>query len=284
MSAKYNKSQPIRLGKIEYLNVLPIYYPLEKKIIANDFEILSGPPAKLNQFMSQGILDISAASSIEYARNYKQYLLVPDLAIGSFGSVQSVLLLSKYPFLQLEGKTILISSQTHTSAALLRVILAQHLQIKTHLETGDITAQIKANIFPSAFLAIGDEALKLRNHPAYPYKLDLGQAWLEWTKLPFIFGVWVVNQESIQNWAWDVKKGCRKLLQAKDWGIKRIDFFAETIATNGILDKTQLKSYFQGLSFDLRLREKEGLQCFYEHLRKAKEISELPPLAEFDLN
>ena len=44
----------LRMGRIGYLNVLPIYHPLEAGIIPHDFEIISGPPAVLNNMMARG--------------------------------------------------------------------------------------------------------------------------------------------------------------------------------------------------------------------------------------
>jgi chorismate dehydratase len=61
----------ILLGKISYLNVLPIYYPLENQIIKNNFKIIEGIPAHLNHLASQGKLDLSGTSSIEYAKNFE---------------------------------------------------------------------------------------------------------------------------------------------------------------------------------------------------------------------
>lgn len=268
----------VSVGRISYLNVLPIYYPLEQNIITNNFRFLYGPPAELNNLMSQGSLDISSTSSIEYARNYKDYYLVPDLAIGSRGPVQSVLLLSQIPIDQLENKTILVSAQTHTSAILLRLLLKFHYQLTVFYDSGDISQSIEGSQLPVAFLAIGDEALRLRNHSNYPYTLDLGHAWLEWTNLPFIFGVWVVNKSSLTNCRQNIIDGCQKLLAAKQWGQKRIDFFSQIIAEKGILDTDQLRSYFQGLVYDLQAKEQEGLKRFFHYLYETKEITEIPPL------
>jgi chorismate dehydratase len=271
-------SRPLRLGKIGYLNVLPIYYPLEQGILEHPFEIRSGPPACLNSLMSAGELDLSAVSSIEYARNHARYYLVPDLAIGSRGPVQSVLLLSRRPLPQLEGASILISSQTHTSAALLRMLLSRHLGLRARLETGDVTRSLRDNRLPDAFLAIGDEALRLRHHPRYPYSLDLGHAWMEWTGLPFIFGVWVVSRRSAETRGGELRRGCRTLLAAKDWGVRNIAFFARLIASRGILDEPRLRSYFEGLVYDLGPRQRQGLSAFYEHLFREGEIGEIPSL------
>ncbi|MCF8104963.1 MAG: menaquinone biosynthesis protein [Desulfohalobiaceae bacterium] len=273
--------QTLRLGRISYLNVLPIYHPLEKGEVANDFRIVSGPPARLNELMSRGELDISAASSFEYARNFQKYLLVPDLAIGSQGPVQSVLLLSRTPLSRLEEEPILVSSQTHTSAALLRLILKERLHLDPGYQTGNITAQIGSPNPPAAFLAIGDEALRLRNLPDYPYRLDLGQAWLEWTGLPFIFGVWIINRDSLRTREMDIQLGCRKILAAKTWGIKRIAFFSELISKKGILNREEVFSYLQGLVYDFSEREQKGLKLFFDLLAKSGTIGASPDLNFF---
>ena len=87
-------SPTLRMGRINFLNVLPIYHPLEAGIIPHDFELVSGPPALLNNMMAAGELHVSSCSCIEYARHPGQYYLVRDLSIGSNGPVMSVLLLS----------------------------------------------------------------------------------------------------------------------------------------------------------------------------------------------
>ena len=188
----------LRMGRIGYLNVLPIYHPLEAGIIPHDFEIISGPPAVLNNMMARGELHISSNSCFEYAMRPERYHLVEDLSIGSHGNVMSVLLMSRRPVERLDGQTILISGETHTSVALLRLLMKDHYHCDVRYVTGAVTPTLGTERAPEAFLAIGDEALRLRNHPDYPYRLDLADAWVEWTGLPFIFGVWVVSHDAVQ--------------------------------------------------------------------------------------
>ena len=272
---------PISLGKISYLNVLPIYYPLESGNVPNDFQIVSGPPARLNGLMARGELDISAASSFEYARNHGKYLLVPNLAIGSRGPVQSVLLISRLPLQELEHKTVLISSQTHTSAALLRLLLKERLGLSPDYLTGNISKEMDSRVPPLAFLAIGDEALRYRHLPEYPYTLDLGQAWLEWTGLPFIFGVWIINRDSLRHREKGLEQACVQLLAGKTWGMKRIPFFSVLISQQGILNEQEVASYFQGLVYAFGKREQRGLRRFFDLLARAGEIREVPDLNFF---
>ena len=70
----------------------------------------------------------------------------------------SVLLMSRVPVEQLDGKTILISGETHTSVALLRLLLRDRYQIDATFETGAVTPALRTPEPPAAFLAIGDEA------------------------------------------------------------------------------------------------------------------------------
>lgn len=267
----------IRLGKIGYLNVLPIYQPIESGRFDGDFDIVSGPPAQLNELMARGELDVSATSSIEYARHPERYWLVPDLAIGSRGPVQSVLLLSRVPVEELQDREILVSSQTHTSAALLTVLF-RHWDIAPRYVTGDATSTLTSGERPQAILAIGDEALNLRYHPDYPVRVDLGEAWRKLTGLPFIFGVWVAQRSDFEDRPEAVRTACKTLQKAKRHGRKTIDDMCRLACENSCLDMDEMRSYFDGLVYELGEEERKGLERFYEELVEAGHISEPPPL------
>ncbi|MGE4293647.1 MAG: menaquinone biosynthetic enzyme MqnA/MqnD family protein [Desulfovibrio sp.] len=273
----------LRLGKIGYRNVLPIYHPLEQGLVEHDLEIVSGVPAELNELMRLGELHLSANSSIEYARRPERYLLVPDLAIGCHGPVQSVLLLSQRPVQRLAGHSVLVSAQTHTSAALLRMLLARRYKIETGFENGDATALLQAGVRPEAILAIGDEALELRRHPDYPYLYDLGQEWLEWTGLPFIFGVWIVRRESWELHREPLETAVNQLLRAKEWGQEHLSELCSLAARGSSLDALEMCSYFTGLSYDLGERERSGLELFFEMLVQTRVIPTLPQLEFVEL-
>lgn len=270
----------VRLGKIGYLNVLPLYHPLENGIIENDFEIVSGPPSHLNKLMDAGQLDISAASSIEYARHPEKYYLVPNIAIGSRGPVQSVLLLSRCSVDELEGQTILVSSQTHTSAALLKVLLKELWKVNTEFVSGDATELLESGERPEAILAIGDEALNLRYHPDYPHRTDLGEAWRDLTNLPFIFGVWIVQRDSYKAASATIRQACEKMIAAKNWGTTNMDSMCTLAAEDSCLNDAEMCSYFDGLVYDFGEKEIHGLELFYQRLAK-NGIIDFPPSLQF---
>lgn len=268
----------IRLGRIGYLNVLPLHYPLETGILTGDFDLVAGPPAELNVLMDQGRLDLSGCSCIEYARHPEKYLIVPDLAIGSRGPVQSVLLLCRTKPEDLDGRTILVSAQTHTSAALVDLLLKRHIGVTPRYQTGDATALLAAGERPEAVLCIGDEALNLRRHPDYPVRMDLGEAWRQWTGQPFIFGLWIASREAVRTRPAEVQAGARLLIEAKKWGQAHLEAISAVAAPNSILTEQEMRSYFDGLVYDLGPEELTGLRLFYELLAEAGAINAAPRL------
>lgn len=272
----------VRLGRIGYLNVLPLFLPLETGRVDHDLTLVAGPPSYLNTLMADGRLDISGVSSIEYGRRPERYLLVPDLSIGSRGPVQSVLLLSRLPLERLEGRTILVSSQTHTSAALLRLLLKEHLRVAAGFATGDASGSLAHGGRPEAILAIGDEALRLRRHADYPYTLDLGEAWRQWTGLPFIFGLWAVRREALAERPEALRAACAVLARTKTVGIEMLETTIARAAADTPLSEAELRSYFAGLSYDLGPEEQEGLNLFYAKLAGAGIIPHAPTLAFVD--
>lgn len=125
--------------------------PLEAGIIPHDFELVAAPPAILNEMMARGELQVSSCSCIEYARHPEQYFLARDLSIGSPRAVMSVLLLSRHPVEQLEGKEILISGESHTSVALLKLLMKNYYNVHVNFRSGRVTTELRGPNPPEAF-------------------------------------------------------------------------------------------------------------------------------------
>jgi chorismate dehydratase len=228
--------------------------------------------------MARGDLDLSAVSSIEYARNPDRYYIIPDLSISCRGAVKSVLLLSRVPMEHLSNQQILLSAQSHTSVALLRILLASRLGIDGRFIPGNCTEALAGENPPTAFLAIGDEALRLRDHPLYPYRWDLGQEWLDWTGLPFVFALWVVRREAAMQCSARMNGAVETLMSAKWWGSAHLGEVCAIAAEQKILGPVELLDYYRGLEFNLGEEQLKGLELFFKHLVKIGEIGEAPPL------
>lgn len=271
-------NERLRLGKIGFLNVLPIFYPLEFGIISHPFDIISGTPAQLNRLMALGDLELSVVSSIEYARNPDRYFVLPDLSISCRGPVRSVVLFSRMPIEHLAGETIVASTQSHTSVALLKVLFQLHLNIEARVVPGNCTEAIGREDRPLAFLAIGDEALRLQERRDYPFRMDLGEAWHSWTGLPFVFALWIIQRTAIERWNGALMDAINSLCAAREWGCRNLGLISSLAAQKGPLTRREAAEYYQVLRYDLDAAEREGVGLFFQLLAQIGEIVKAPSL------
>ena len=109
-----------RVGHIQFLNCLPIYWGLVRSGALLDIELTKDTPDNLNRLLVEGALDIGPISLVEYLRHADELLLLPDIAVGSDGPVLSVNLVSQRPLAELDGRPVALGSTSRTS-----VLLAQ---------------------------------------------------------------------------------------------------------------------------------------------------------------
>jgi chorismate dehydratase len=266
----------IRVGRIRYINVLPIYYALERAYVPNGFEMVSGTPAELNGRLFRGEVEVSAISSVEYGQNFREYLLLPELSISTEGDVGSVLFFSRVPCTRLTGKEVILSASSATSAALLKVLLFELFGVRPLYRTAPV-----GEVFPDGaygLLAIGDEALRLKASGRYPYFLDLGRAWHDLTGLPFVFGVWAVRRRFYQENQEEVQTVHQALLESKRWGLTGIEEICRHASPLVGMSLVDLQDYFHLLNYELGVRQQEGLLSFYRFLYHYGVLAEMPVL------
>ena len=268
-----------RLGRIKYLNVLPIYFALENIFGENGFQLVRGTPAELNERLRRGELDISAISAMEYACRPQEYYLLGDLSISSRGPVGSVILFSRAPVEALHGRPVAVSAASASGAALLKVLMAELFRVQPRYQATPPGKALDGNC--AALLAIGDEALRLKLKGAWPYELDLGAAWQELTGLPFVFGVWGVRRDFARSRPETAADLHRQLLRSRDWGLKSLAKLSRIAATFSNLSPEQVRAYFRQLDFSLGPEQEKGLKAFFHYLKKQGDLASTPELAYF---
>lgn len=262
------KGYPIRCGKISYINVLPLYYPLMSGEITHQFHFTHAPPSQLNIQLRNGMLDISPISSVEYIAYASQYALLPNLSISCSGKVMSVLLFSHLPIEMLDMQTIAMTEESNTSVLLLRVLLAEYYEIRPQY------VAISDALSYTACLRIGDSALREQIKGEYPYVYDLGVLWYQWTGLPFVFAVWAIPHISHYN----VDELVTPFYRAREWSEANMDTIYDSAKEiSGLTDK-HLKEYYTCLQYSLGVREQEAMRYFIELLYKYRYITERPNL------
>jgi chorismate dehydratase len=263
-----------RVGRIPYINCHPVYGAIDRHKVHLDAMLVDGVPTELNRQMAAGTLDVSVVSAVEYARDAKRYVLLPDLAISCDGPVRSVLLFSKRPATELHGRRVLVSRSSMTSVALLELLFenvwkTRPIFVPANAEISDVARF--GDDDHDARLVIGDAALlvgsRLRAHRAVPagyqHAYDLGAEWKRWTGLPFVFAVWVAQRTTPVGEALAIHA---TLIESRNWGLHHLDVLATQASKATGVDQATCLEYLSGLDYGLSYPHLAGLTEFFRRL------------------
>jgi chorismate dehydratase len=243
----------IRLGRISYVNMAPVFYRLEAGV-----EEVAGVPTELNRKLLAGDIDLAPISSIEYARNADRLRILPRLCVSSEGAIDSIQLVSRRPLEQL--RRVAVTPESATSVVLTRVLLpeAEHVPLGEEAE---------------AKLLIGDAALRSAFEDPTPH-YDLGRLWLERTGLPMVFAVWAAPDPPAP--------GVAELEDALVASVRLARAEPEQLAYEASdrygYPPGFLARYFEKLRYRFGPRERAGLYTFLEMARDAGELAAVPEL------
>lgn len=241
-----DENKKFRIGSVKYLNAAPLTRDLES-------ELVLATPAKLAEMLRRDELDAALVSITEVLLN-DRYDILDGIAIASLGEVYSVLLAHKKPLDQ--AGEIFCDTASLTSVNLLKVLFAE----KNLFPRFEPLESYESAIDKDFVLLIGDQAIDFQRAP-HPHEiLDLGAAWTELTKLPFVYAVWALRR-GIEN------SGLRReLREAKKFGMDTMEYLIETRPE---FDEDFRRDYFEWhIHYYLADDEKRGIAKFCELLRK----------------
>lgn len=263
---------PIRLGQVDYLNCLSIYYAFERGLLDVPAELVKGPPTRLNGLFLRGELEITPISSIEYARHPDRCLIVPGLSISSDGPVGSILLMSRVPLTELEGKKVCLPDTSATAVALLKILFQHYYHVDdVHFETTapDLDRMLAR---ADAGLLIGDEALaayrRVKEDQTPLVVVDLGEAWKSFTGERMVFAVWVIRREYALAHPQETAGFVAALHRAREIGIEEREAVLDLAGQRSGLPRAFVKEYFELVRHDFDADYQRGLLTFYDYAYK----------------
>lgn len=281
----------VRVGHIGFLNCHPLYFGLEQRgTLARGrlsipqgpagLELIPGVPTELNRMLMAGEIDIGLVSSIAYARDHRRLLVSRHLSISSFGAVDSIQLVTRKPWRQIES--VALTTQSATSIALLKTILRLRYQRDvTFSELRTSPAEALADV--DAALVIGDEGLDALYFPvegAVCY--DLGEEWQDWTGLPMVYAVWAAREEFARSNGAELLAVEDEMIKCMDYGREHHTEVVESAMGRSRFDRKGLTRYFGVLRYDFPPLYQEGLHRFCELAHEAGELDEVPELRFID--
>jgi chorismate dehydratase len=275
-----------RVGHIQFLNCLPIYWGLVRSGALLDVELMKDTPDRLNDRLVAGELDIGPISVVEYLRHADELVLLPDLAVGSDGPVLSVNLVSQMPLAELGGRRVALGSTSRTSVLLAELWLdaVHHVRPEYFSCPPDLTTML---LEADAAVLIGDAALRATydfgaraSGDAAEHGLvvhDLGAVWRDWTGLPMVFAVWAARRAYAEANPGLVKDVHRAFVRSRDDALGHVDEVAAQASRWEVFDGPTLANYFRTLDFSLGPRQVAGLR---EFAGRAAAAAAVPPIAE----
>lgn len=269
-----------RVGRISYLNVDPIYYGLENGLKPSWVQLTAAPPSTLNRLVAEDKLDISPVSTGAYARHSNRWLILPDLSISCHGPVMSVLLASRFPIEKLDGRRVLITSESGTAVLLLKLIFAIK-GVHPQTQAGPVKTDQKFDDRYDAVMIIGDKALSGKWGRQYEYRLDLGEEWYRLSGLPIVFAVWAVRKPFADAYPERVQRMIALFRNSAQMGANRLGKIITDGARRLNLDEKILQAYFKAMEYDLDPKKQQALTTFFDGLLEHKLIKRAAPLAFF---
>jgi chorismate dehydratase len=252
----------LRIGSVSYLNAKPLIYGLEH---AADLDLRLEVPSRLLAGLRENRFDIALLPVIDYQR-LEGLCLVPSGGIGCDGPTLTVRIFSKKPIEQIES--LACDTDSHTSVALARVILAERYGLKPAF------IDLVHNDGPpaDARLLIGDKVV-CEEPPGFDHQLDLGHAWKELTGLPFVFAIWTARKGV------DLGDLPARLTRARLEGVAHVDVLIQRHAIpRGWPAGMALQYLTVYLKFEIEQKHLEAIKLFHELAGKYGVIA-APPRA-----
>ena len=237
---------PFRVGSVKALNTVPLTRGLED-------EVIYATPAKLAEMLRRDELDAALVSVVEPLLS-DRYDVLDEIAVAALGEVKSVLLAHRQPLEAM--REVYCDTASLTSVRLLKVLLAERGLNPEFKPLPDYNFAAP----PDNLMLIGDPALDYLFGSHEHEIWDLGAAWHEMTKLPFVFALWALRR-GIEN-----APLRRQLHEAREFGLDTLDHI---IRTRTEYTEDFRKDYLGWhIHYHLGADEKRGMAKFMELLRK----------------
>lgn len=259
----------IRLAAVSYLNTRPLTYGLKESQENPAFELSYDIPSRVAERLHQNEADLALIPVMEY-RN--EYAIVPGISIATRSEAGSVFLIGTRDPRAMHR--IALDPASRTSVALARILFAERWDAKPEFIDRDPLEALREGSFDGA-VVIGDPALGLEDSD-YPVCLDLGKAWTQWTKLPFVFAFWAGRKDLPSEIA-------LRLQQARAEGLDHLDAIAQEEAKTRSQSSARIHDYLaRQLCFSLDEEDIKGLREFYKLAHKHGLLESIPELEFFE--
>lgn len=174
--------EKIKISAVSYTNTKPFIYGIQHSPVVEQIDLSLDIPSDCAKKLIDNQVDIGLipVAAIPFVPNAQ---IISSFCIGSVGAVNSVFIFSDVPINEI--RTVKLDPQSRTSNNLAKVLLKNHFK-------AEVTFTSEQSAKTDAIVLIGDRTFGRKQDFNFVY--DLGEEWMKFTGLPFMYAAWVANK------------------------------------------------------------------------------------------
>lgn len=234
-----------RVGCVPYLNAYPL-------VARTNLDVHYAVPTELPPLLANREVAAILVSSIVGLRT-PSARVVHGACVGSNGPVFSVRLFSKMPFGDI--RSLALDQSSMTSNTLAQILLKELHRVSPDAkpEPPDLDAMLEKH---DAAILIGDNGMRAEGSGLHI--MDLGEAWTNWTGLPFVWAMWLGGQDLTTDIA-------SHLIQAREEALGDMEpIIGEAVLRFGFTEEVTRNYLTKTMTYDFDARHEAALRVFGE--------------------
>ena len=237
----------IKISAVCYTNTKPFIYGIEHSDVIHKIDLSLDIPTDCAAKVIDGQVDIGLmpVAAFPLVPNGN---LISDFCIGSVGAVNSVFIFSNVPVSAI--KSLRLDSHSRTSNNLARVLLKFHWK-------QEITFTTDPEAATDAIVLIGDRTFGKKGEYAFSY--DLGEEWMKFTGLPFMYAAWIANKAIPEDFVKEFNEALKSGLEQRKELLKDLPDFEHFDMEDYMMNK---------LNFELTDEKREAMKLFLSYIER----------------
>jgi len=239
--------EKIKISAVAYTNTKAFIYGIEHSPVLEQIDLSLDIPSDcaakvIDGTVDMGLMPVAGIPDVANAQ------IISDYCIGSVGAVNSVFIFSNVPAKEI--RTLKLDSHSRTSNNLAQVLL------KFYFKT-EFTVTRDPEAVTDAIVLIGDRTFGKKGD--YNFAYDMGEEWMNFTGLPFVYAAWVANKEIPEAFVTEFNAALKMGLANRAEVLK-------TLPENPLFD---LEDYLMNkLDFELTDKKREALTLFLSYIQQ----------------